>query len=110
MSKVFLDYDQAALDAAYDQAAYAPNRDQILARFAHLSELARPRLGAAARHASGEQPIEGLDLHRTKKANAPVLVFVHGGAWRAGMARDYAFPAEVLVNAGAHYAVLDFSN
>jgi hypothetical protein len=23
---VFLDYDQAELDAAYDQAAYAPNR------------------------------------------------------------------------------------
>jgi hypothetical protein len=27
---VFLDYDQAALDAAYDQAAYAPNREQLL--------------------------------------------------------------------------------
>jgi hypothetical protein len=26
---VFLDYDQAALDAAYDQAAYAPNREQL---------------------------------------------------------------------------------
>jgi hypothetical protein len=24
---VFLAYDQAALDAAYDQAAYAPNRE-----------------------------------------------------------------------------------
>jgi len=110
MSKVFLDYDQAALDAAYDQAAYAPNRDQILARFAHLSELTRRRLGAPERFAYGEKPIEGLDLYRTKQPNAPVLVFVHGGAWRAGMARDYAFPAEVLVNAGAHYAVLDFSN
>src|SRR5438270_10606186 len=110
MSKVFLDYDQAALDAAYDQAAYAPNRDQVLARFAHLSELTRRRLGAPERLAYGEKPIEGLDLYRTKQPNAPVLVFVHGGAWRAGMARDYAFPAEVLVNAGAHYAVLDFNN
>jgi hypothetical protein len=26
---VFLDYDQAELDAAYDQAAYAPNREQF---------------------------------------------------------------------------------
>jgi len=110
MSKVFLDYDQAALDAAYDQAAYAPNRDQILARFAHTSELTRRRLGAPERLAYGKTPIEGLDLYRTKKPNAPVLVFVHGGAWRAGMARDYAFPAELLVNAGADYAVLDFNN
>jgi len=29
---VFLDYDQAALDAAYDQAAYAPNREQLINR------------------------------------------------------------------------------
>jgi arylformamidase len=27
---VFLDYDQASLDAAYDQAAYAPNREQLI--------------------------------------------------------------------------------
>src|SRR5215831_18093944 len=30
--RVFLDYDQAALDAAYDQAAYAPNREQLIKR------------------------------------------------------------------------------
>ena len=110
MQKVFLDYDQAALDAAYDQAAYAPNRDQILARFAHTSELTRRRLGSPERFQYGSSAIEGVDVYRTAKADAPVLVFVHGGAWRAGMARDYAFPAEVLVNAGAHYAVLDFNN
>src|SRR4051812_17811888 len=110
MSKVFLDYDQAALDAAYDQAAYAPNRDQILARFAHASELTRRRLGPAERLKYGSAAIEGIDFYKTTKADAPILVFVHGGAWRAGLARDYAFPAETLVNAGAHYAVLDFNN
>ncbi|HZE61069.1 MAG TPA: hypothetical protein VE085_10980 [Burkholderiales bacterium] len=110
MSKVFLDYDQAALDAAYDQAAYAPNRDQVLARFAQASELTRRRLGPPQRLSYGDQPIEGLDLYRAKNAGAPILVYVHGGAWRAGMARDYAFPAEMLTRAGAHYAVLDFNN
>src|SRR5258708_15802328 len=108
--KVFLDYDQQALDAAYDQAMYAPNRDQLLARFARASELARQRLGAAERFAYGENAIEGLDLYRTKAAHAPINVFVHGGAWRAGLARDYAFPAETLVRAGAHYVALDFNN
>jgi arylformamidase len=110
MAKVFLDYDQAALDAAYDQAAYAPNRDQILARFAHASELTRRRLGTPERFAYGKSAIEALDVYRAKKAEAPVLVYVHGGAWRTGMARDYAFPAEMALNAGAHYAVLDFNN
>src|SRR5258708_18021940 len=110
MAKVFLDYDQAALDAAYDQAAYAPNRDQVLARFARASELVRRRLGAPERLQYGSAAIEALDVYRTARPNAPIVVLVHGGAWRAGMARDYAFPAEMVLNAGAHYAVLDFNN
>jgi arylformamidase len=40
---VFLDYDQAALDAAYDQAAYAPNREQLISRRISDSILARLR-------------------------------------------------------------------
>ena len=31
-SKVFMDYDQAALDAAYDQSKYAPNLQQVTKR------------------------------------------------------------------------------
>ena len=38
---VFLDYDQAALGAAYDQAAYAPNREQLIKRRISDSELTR---------------------------------------------------------------------
>jgi arylformamidase len=41
---------------------------------------------------------------------APICVFVHGGAWRTGLARNYAYPAEMFVNAGAHFLVLDFIN
>jgi arylformamidase len=110
MPKVFLDYDQAALDAAYDQSVYAPNREQLLARLAHTSELVRRRLGAPERFAYGDEPIEGLDLYRCAKPGAPINVFVHGGAWRAGLARDYAFPAEMFVRAGSHFAALDFNN
>ena len=110
MAKVFLDYDQQALDNAYDQAVYAPNRDQILARLAHTSELVRRRIGSPARFSYGEQAIEGLDVYRTPRPHAPINVFVHGGAWRAGLARDYAFAAEMLVHAGAHFVALDFNN
>ena len=110
MTKVFLDYDQKALDDAYDQALYAPNRDQILARLAHTSELVRRRIGAPERHSYGEKDIEGLDVYRARQPNAPVNVFVHGGAWRAGLARDYAFPAEMFTRAGATFVALDFNN
>jgi arylformamidase len=107
--KVFRDYDQAALDAAYDQAKYAPNLQQLVRRYTTNSELARMRLGAPRRVPYGAQPIEQLDVYRTGRANAPVHVFIHGGAWRAGLAKDYAFPAEMFVQAGAHYVVPDFA-
>jgi arylformamidase len=106
---VWLDLDQAELDAAYDQSAYAPNREQILARHVTNSELVRRRLGPPRRYAYGPTPIEGLDVYVTDRRDAPVNVFVHGGAWRAGAARNYASPAEMFVGAGAHYVVPDFA-
>jgi arylformamidase len=108
--KVFLDYDQKALDDAYDQAVYAANRDQVIARFASASRVTRQRLGEPQRFSYGDSAIEGLYLYRTREPDAPINVFIHGGAWRAGLARDYAFPAETLVAAGSHFAAVDFNN
>jgi arylformamidase len=107
--RVWLDMTQAELDAAYDQAAYAANREQVLARNATNSDGVRARLGPPRRFAYGPSPIEGLDVYVTSRANAPINVFIHGGAWRAGLARNYASPAELFVNAGAHYVVPDFA-
>ena len=108
--RVFLNYTQAELDAAYDQAAYQPNIQQLRDRWASNSERTRTRIGPPLRRAYGPSEIEQLDIFRTEAAApAPVLVFVHGGAWRAGSARIYAAPAEMLIRAGAHYVVPDFA-
>ena len=109
MTRVFRHYDQKALDDAYDQAVYAPNRDQILARRDPGSEAARRRLGPPQRHAYGEGRNEQLDVFCAAPAG-PVNVFVHGGAWRAGRAAEYHAAAEMFVDAGAHYVALDFDN
>jgi len=107
--RVWLDLDQAELDAAYDQSVWAPNRDQIVKRYATQSDAVRARLGAPRRYAYGATPVEGLDVYATRRANAPINVFIHGGAWRAGLARNYAFAAELFVRAGAHFVVPDFA-
>src|SRR5579864_6583483 len=107
--RVFLDYDQAELDAAYDQAAYEPNIEQMRKRWASNSARTRVRVGEPLRHAYGDAEVEGLDIFRTDRAGAPVFVFIHGGAWRAGTASQYSAPAEMFVRAGAHYVVPDFS-
>jgi arylformamidase len=102
--------DQAELDAAYDQSRYAPNLRQITKRYATNSDAARSRLGEPRRFAYGPTAIEGLDVYATKRPNAPINVFIHGGAWRGDRAKDYAFAAELFVQAGAHYVALDFVN
>ncbi|HLH91454.1 MAG TPA: alpha/beta hydrolase [Xanthobacteraceae bacterium] len=106
---VWLDMDQQALDDAYDQAVYAPNSLQIAKRRTANSAEVRARL-KPQRLAYGSTPHEMLDLYVTAKPDAPVMVFIHGGAWRAGNAADNAEAADLFVNAGAHYVVLDFIN
>ena len=103
-----MDLDQVELDAAYDQSVYAPLIRQILKRYASSSNETRARLGAPKRFSYGPTAVEALDLYPAKAPNAPIFVFVHGGAWRSGVAKDYAYPAELFVNAGVNYIALDF--
>jgi arylformamidase len=106
--RVFLDYDQVEIDAAYDQAFYAPLFAQITKRYVSRSNEARARLGEPRREAYGPTAVEKLDIYRARRPQAPIFVYIHGGAWLSGEARNSAFPAELFVNAGAHYVALDF--
>jgi arylformamidase len=106
---VYRDYDQAALDAAYDQAAYQLNLQQLRDRWVSNSAHTRGRIGEPMRRAYGPSEIEQLDIFRTAASKpAPIFVFIHGGAWRRGSAGAYSAPAEMFIRAGAHYVVPDF--
>ncbi len=106
--KVFLDYNQEELDAAYTQSVYALNSTQVQGRYRANSELTRARLGEPMRSAYGPTEIERLDIYRAKGEKLPIQLFIHGGAWRGLSARASAFPAEIFVVAGAHYVTPDF--
>jgi arylformamidase len=119
---VWRDMDQKALDDAYDQDVYAPNRPLIVTRRIAASDRTRAILGPPQRVAYGPSEYEGLDIFRAtpslpspasgggKGGGAPINVFVHGGAWRRNKAADYALQAEPLVHAGAHTVIVDFIN
>jgi arylformamidase len=105
---VWLNMDQKELDDAYDQSKYAPNLQQIVKRYESNSNAMRARLGEPKRFNYGPTAIERLEVYSTKRPNAPIHIHIHGGAWHQRPATDYAFPAEMLMNAGAHYIVPDF--
>ena len=107
--RVFLEYDQVELDAAYDQQVYQPNIVQVGKRWTSNSAHVRARLGEPTRISYGSTEIEQLDIFRTSRERAPVFVFIHGGAWARGKAADYHAPAEMFVAAGAHYITPDFA-
>jgi arylformamidase len=107
---VFLDMDQQALDEAYDQEIWAPNRALVVERRKAASERVRAILGSPTRVAYGTGEHEGLDIFDCGIKGAPINVFVHGGAWRRNVAADYALQAEPLVRAGAHGVMIDFIN
>jgi arylformamidase len=107
---VFLDYDKEEIDFAYDQAPWAPNRREVAKRNAQSSAAALTRLGPPRRVSYGPAGIEKLDIYITKQSNAPVNIFIHGGAWRTDNAESVAYISETFVDAGAHFIALDFNN
>jgi len=58
--------------------------------------------------AYGPTEIEKLDVYKTRRANAPIMIFIHGGAWKSGASQDSAYMAEMYLAAGANFVILDF--
>ena len=105
---VFLDYDQVELDASYDQVYYEPLIGDVGKRLNSNSDAMRARIGAPKRVAYGPTEIEKLDIYPTTRPQAPVFVYIHGGNWLVGSSAGAGYPAEMFINAGAHYVALDF--
>lgn len=108
---VWLNMDQAELDAAYTQSNWAPNAREVQAEYNRRSESARERL-TLRRLLYGDSSVEQLDLFdsRSKTGSSPILIFIHGGAWAGGTAGDYSFVAERFVDAGFHVVIPDFDS
>jgi arylformamidase len=106
VKKVFLDYDQKALDDQYEQRVWVPHADEIIRRCAVASDEVRKRLGEPKAQRYGPTPIETLDIYGE---GSKAFVFVHGGAWKRQSKRENAFAAETIVRAGAAYVALDFA-
>jgi arylformamidase len=106
--KIFLDYDEAALDAAYNQANWADNIGEVYDRLKAVNEQVLAELGEPQREQYGNTPIETLDWYRSDRADAPIHIHIHGGGWRFGEARRNAFVAAPGVRTGAHVVIPNY--
>jgi arylformamidase len=107
---VWLDVDQHELDEAYDQSVFAFNQPNITERRNANNEKVLSIIGPPTRVAYGPAEIEKVDIYKTKRPNAPSIVYIHGGAWRGGRSAQNANIAEAYVKAGAHFIAIDFNN
>ncbi|MEO8312160.1 MAG: alpha/beta hydrolase [Caldimonas sp.] len=89
------------LDAQYNSRARIPEHLAILREWDERSHHARASLACELDLAYGSTPSERLDIFTPKASGAPVLVYLHGGYWRALDKRDQSFVAPPFVAAGA---------
>ena len=99
----------AWFDAQYNNRARIPEHPAILARWADASARARARHPEMVEVAYGSDPRERVDVFPAKAPGAPVLVYLHGGYWRALDKRDQSFVAPPFVDAGALVVLPDHS-
>src|SRR5471030_1999055 len=108
--KVFLDYTQEQLDQAYDQLHWAPQRDAIQAEIRKTCEAVRRAMPPRTER-YGRSEMQLVDIYTPAKASgAPVVVFLHGGAWLRGSRLDVAYPAPAVTGRGAAFLAVDFNN
>lgn len=101
--------DSAWLQAQYDNRALVPEHPKIFELWAQASRLAREGLSRRLDVAYGPGEKERLDIFPSRRDNAPVLVFIHGGYWRSLDKSDVSFVAPSFVNAGAMVVLPNYS-
>ena len=109
-TKIFLDYTQAELDQAYDQLVWAPHRDAIQAEIRKDCEAVRQKMPPRTeRYGTSEK--QELDIFAPPNTTkAPVVVYLHGGAWLRGARQDTIYPAPAVTGRGAALVVPEFNN
>lgn len=105
---IYRGYDQAALDAQYNNRAMVPDHPRHIEAWARDSasvRAARPDARLDLAYGPGER--QTLDFFPAK-SGAPLHVFIHGGYWRALDKSSFSYPAAPFAAAGVAYAALNY--
>ena len=101
--------DRAAIDAEYDPSLRVASRQPYLDWYLHESAQARETLDCRLDVPFGPTPAETLDIFPSQTPNSPVLMFIHGGYWRAFSSKEFSFFASGMVPHGITVAVMNYA-
>ncbi len=89
---------------------HVPEFEAISRQYEAMSEQTRKRHRHVADIAYGPSHDERLDVFMPDDAagDAPIHLFVHGGYWRAGSRKSYAYMAEPVLAAGGVAVIADY--
>lgn len=93
-------YEPAWLEGMYNNLARVKDHPEYFQRWARDSAAARDALPARIDVSYGSGTNETLDIFPAPVPDAPVLVFIHGGYWRAMDKKDHSFIAPAFNDRG----------
>ncbi len=96
------------IDAAYNPSLNNPNAQAQIAAYAERSVQTRARLHHQSQLRYAQHPRATLDFFPANNNIAPLVVFFHGGYWRALSSTSFSFMAEALVASGHHVAIVNY--
>lgn len=97
----------------YNNRRRVPEHVDMMARWQAASEAFRDACGARAEldiaYGDGERQKYDLFHPADAAADAPLVVYIHGGYWQRGDRKDYSCVAEPFVTAGCHVALPSYN-
>jgi arylformamidase len=98
----------SSLEAEYNIRARHPEHQSVRDGWAASSAQAKAKFAWREDVRYGPAARQVLDLFPARAASAPLLVFVHGGYWRANDKANYGFIAEPVLEAGGALANINY--
>ena len=101
--------DKTDYDLLYNPRRTVADFAQIVERWLRQSERARASLEGYLDVPYGPDETENMDIFRARGPSQGLLMFIHGGYWRAFDKKDFTFIAPALVNAGVTVAIPNYA-
>jgi len=108
MAAVWLEYDQEALDAQYNNRLAVPTVQNHFDNWKAWSAGTREALNCRLNQSYGRTGAEKLNIFPSPRPNAPIQIFFHGGYWQSMDKSDFDYIAEGLAPLGTNVLVVNY--